>query len=178
MMNAGVSVPGRQFAIDLSDLHFDAVRTPDEDTERVADSKRQARERGRTLQVWTPIGVVCRPTQREAEEFTAHIIDHADLGAVGNLADLNRRDAKDMVNNPSAFAFSGEGPVERRVLARGNYCAIGDADRVASKIAGLREVGFDGLAINFVNYLDEFPFFVQEVLPRLEAMGVRSKLSS
>ena len=176
MMNAGVSVPGRQFAIDLSDLHFDAVRTPDEDTERVADSKRQARERRRTLQVWTPIGVVCRPTQNEAEEFTAHIIDHADLGAVGNLADLHRRDAKDMVNNPSAFAFSGEGPVERRVLARGNYCAIGDADRVASKIAGLHEVGFDGLAINFVNYLDEFPYFIQEVLPRLEAMGVRAKL--
>jgi alkanesulfonate monooxygenase SsuD/methylene tetrahydromethanopterin reductase-like flavin-dependent oxidoreductase (luciferase family) len=54
MMNAGVSVPGRQFAVDLSDLHFDAVRTPDEDTERVAESKRQARERGRALQVWTP----------------------------------------------------------------------------------------------------------------------------
>jgi alkanesulfonate monooxygenase SsuD/methylene tetrahydromethanopterin reductase-like flavin-dependent oxidoreductase (luciferase family) len=80
-----------------------------------------------------------------------------------------------MVNNPSAFAFSGEGPVERRVLARGNYCAIGDADHVAEKIAGLHAVGFNGLAINFVNYLDEFPFFIQEVLPRLEAMGVRLK---
>ena len=106
MMNAGGSVPGRQFAIDLSDMHFDAVRTPDEDVVRVAETKRLAREDGRTLQVWTPIGVVCRPTQREAEDFTAHIIEHADLGAVGNLA-MHRRDAKDLVDNVSAFAFSG-----------------------------------------------------------------------
>jgi alkanesulfonate monooxygenase SsuD/methylene tetrahydromethanopterin reductase-like flavin-dependent oxidoreductase (luciferase family) len=175
MMNAGTSPSGRRFAIDLSDLHFDAVRTPDEDTVRVAETKRLAHGQGRTLQVWTPIGVVCRATQREAEEFTAHIIEHADLGAVGNLADLHRRDAKDAVDNVSAFAFSGEGPVERRVLARGNFCAIGDPDRVASTIARLHGVGFDGLALNFVNYLQEFPYFVQEVLPRLEALGVRQK---
>ena len=31
----------------------------------------------------TPIGVVCRPTQREAEEFTHHVIDHVDLAAIG-----------------------------------------------------------------------------------------------
>jgi alkanesulfonate monooxygenase SsuD/methylene tetrahydromethanopterin reductase-like flavin-dependent oxidoreductase (luciferase family) len=175
MMNAGTSPSGRKFAIDLSDMHFDAVRTPDEDSVRVAESKRLARTQGRSLQVWTPIGIVCRPSQREAEEFTAHIIGYADLGAVGNLQDLHRRDAKDLADNVSAFAFSGEGPVERRVLARGNYCAIGDPDRVASLIGGLQRVGFDGLALNFVNYLDEFPYFVQEVLPRLEALGVRRK---
>jgi len=31
----------------------------------------------------------------------------------------------------------------------------------------LHAVGFDGLALNFVNYLDEIPYVVQEVLPRL-----------
>src|SRR5436190_9159942 len=102
MMNAGTSLSGRQFAIDLSDMHFDAVRTPDEDVVRVAETKRLANDAGRVLQVWTPIGVVCRPTQREAEEFTAHIIEHADLGAVGNLAELHRRDAKDLADNVSA----------------------------------------------------------------------------
>jgi alkanesulfonate monooxygenase SsuD/methylene tetrahydromethanopterin reductase-like flavin-dependent oxidoreductase (luciferase family) len=93
-MNAGVSVPGRQFAVELSDLHFDAVRTPDEDTERVADSKRQARERGRTLQVWTPIGVVCRPTQGEAEELVAR----------GKVHSVNASQA------PSLIAARGQRP--------------------------------------------------------------------
>jgi FMNH2-dependent dimethyl sulfone monooxygenase len=27
--------------------------------------------------------------------------------------------------------------------------------------------------MNFVNYLDEFPYFRDEVLPRLERLGVR-----
>jgi hypothetical protein len=36
--------------------------------------------------------------------------------------------------------------------------------------AGLRGIGF-----SFVNYLLELPYFCQEVLPRLERMGVREK---
>jgi hypothetical protein len=31
----------------------------------------------------------------------------------------------------------------------------------------LHDAGFDGLALNFVDYLGELPFFAQEVLPRL-----------
>ena len=34
--------------------------------------------------------------------------------------------------------------------------------------------GFAGMCFSFVNYLDEFPFFRDEVLPRLERMGLRA----
>jgi alkanesulfonate monooxygenase SsuD/methylene tetrahydromethanopterin reductase-like flavin-dependent oxidoreductase (luciferase family) len=68
----------------------------------------------------------------------------------------------------------GEGPIERQVLARGNFCAIGDPDDVAQQLARLHGVGFDGLALNFVNYLDDIEYFAQEVLPRLERLGLRS----
>jgi len=37
----------------------------------------------------------------------------------------------------------------------------------------LHAAGFDGVAIDFINYLDELPYFAQEVLPRLERMGIR-----
>jgi hypothetical protein len=33
--------------------------------------------------------------------------------------------------------------------------------------------GFDGLAIGFHNPLDELPYFAQEVLPRMERLGLR-----
>src|SRR5205823_988727 len=145
-----------------------------------AETRRMAAEAGRLpagrqapIQVWTPIGVVCRPTQREAEEITGYVISQADLGAVGHLADLHAADGRDRPAVDSAFVNAGEGPRERQVLARGNFCAIGDPDRVAAQVARLAAVGFDGLVLNFVNYLDEFPFFAQEVLPRLEAMGLR-----
>jgi len=174
MMNAGSSPSGRAFAIRYSDLHFDGVRLPEESIERISETKRQARAYGREIQVWTPVGVVCRPTQREAEAFTQYVIEHADLGAVGHLAELHRRDARDRVDDEGPFRRAGEGPVERLVLARGNFCAIGDAERVTQQIVRLRNVGFDGLVLNFVNYLDEFPYFAQEVLPRLERLGLRA----
>jgi alkanesulfonate monooxygenase SsuD/methylene tetrahydromethanopterin reductase-like flavin-dependent oxidoreductase (luciferase family) len=174
MMNAGTSPSGRAFALRFSDMHFDAVRFPEDSVERVAETKRNATQARRVLQVWTPIGVVCRPTRREAEDFTQHIIEHADLGAIGHLVELHEKDLRRRQDDESAFQRIGEGPIERQVLARGNFCAIGDPDDVAGQLARLHGVGFDGLALNFVNYLDDIDYFVQEVLPRLEALGLRT----
>ena len=39
---------------------------------------------------------------------------------------------------------------------------------------GSHAVGFDGLALNFVDYLKELPYFAAEVLPRLERLGLRA----
>jgi hypothetical protein len=33
--------------------------------------------------------------------------------------------------------------------------------------------GFDGVAIDFINFLDELPYFVNEVIRRLERMEIR-----
>lgn len=38
----------------------------------------------------------------------------------------------------------------------------------------LRAAGFDGLALNFVDYLAELPYFAEAVLPRLERLGLRT----
>src|SRR5262245_31471925 len=77
MMNAGSSEAGRRFAIRHSDLHFDAVETPEASTARIAETKQRARERGRDIQVWAPVGIVCRPSAREAGEYLQHVVDHA-----------------------------------------------------------------------------------------------------
>jgi alkanesulfonate monooxygenase SsuD/methylene tetrahydromethanopterin reductase-like flavin-dependent oxidoreductase (luciferase family) len=159
-------------------MHFDGVRSPDESIERIAETKRLGRAAGRALQVWTPIGILCRPTRKEAQEYMQRIIEYADIGAVGHLAEMHERDAKERIDVEGIYRRTGESSTERRVLARGSYCAIGDPDTVAGHIARLAEVGFDGLVVNFVNYLDEFPYFVQEVLPRLERLGLREKALS
>lgn len=173
MMNAGSSPAGRAFAMTYSDMHFDGVRSPEESIDRIAETKHRARETGRDVQVWTPVGIVCRPTRGEAVEFMRHIVDYADLGAVGNLAEMHARDARGRTDAEGGYRRSGDDPIERRVLARGSYCTIGDPDEVAEQLALLHRVGFDGLVLNFVNYLDEFPYFAQEVLPRLERLGIR-----
>jgi FMNH2-dependent dimethyl sulfone monooxygenase len=53
-----------------------------------------------------------------------------------------------------------------------------DPDHVARELNRLHAAGFDGPAIAFVNYLDELPYFVQEVIPRLESMRIRRPCAS
>jgi alkanesulfonate monooxygenase SsuD/methylene tetrahydromethanopterin reductase-like flavin-dependent oxidoreductase (luciferase family) len=173
MMNAGSSPSGREFAIRYSDMHFDGVRSPEESAIRIAEEKQLAADSGRMVQCWTPVGIICRPSQREAQEFMHYIIDHADMGAIGHLDEMHRQDAKDRTDAEGLLRREGGGPIERRVLARGAWCAIGDPDTVSTELTRLRDAGFDGVVLNFVNYLDEFPYFAQEVLPRLERNGVR-----
>jgi alkanesulfonate monooxygenase SsuD/methylene tetrahydromethanopterin reductase-like flavin-dependent oxidoreductase (luciferase family) len=47
---------------------------------------------------------------------------------------------------------------------------------VAGELERLHSVGFDGLVLNFVNYLEELPYFAQEVLPRLERQALRNRV--
>jgi FMNH2-dependent dimethyl sulfone monooxygenase len=175
MMNAGSSPAGRAFAIRYSDMHFDGVPSLEESRDRIAETKRQAQAAGRSVQAWTPVGVICRPTQREADTFLRYIVERADLAAIGHLAEMHRADARDRTDVEGRRRREGGEPIERRVLARGAYCAIGDPDRVAGELAQLWELGFDGVVLNFVNYLDEFPYFAAQVLPRLEQLGIRER---
>ncbi|HEY7489599.1 MAG TPA: LLM class flavin-dependent oxidoreductase, partial [Candidatus Tectomicrobia bacterium] len=174
MMNAGSSPAGRRFAIRYSDMHFDGVHTPEASIERIAETKRLAHEHGRDLQVWTPVGIVCRPTQQEADDYVQYVVDHADWGALGHLADMHARDARDRPDPEGLRRRSGQNQIERRALARGSYCVIGEPDTVAPELARLHAVGLDGLALNFVDYLKELPYFAAEVLPRLGRLGLRT----
>jgi alkanesulfonate monooxygenase SsuD/methylene tetrahydromethanopterin reductase-like flavin-dependent oxidoreductase (luciferase family) len=179
MMNAGSSPRGRTFAIENADMHFDGVRWPEDSAQRIAETKQQARAIGRAVQVWTPVGVICRPSQRQADEYISHLVEHADWDALGHLAALHASDARDRTDTEGIHhRRRGDEPIERQVLARGSYCAIGDPDFVASELLRMHRVGFDGLVLKFVNYLDELPYFAQEVLPRLERLGLRTPVTA
>ena len=51
---------------------------------------------------------------------------------------------------------------------------IGDPDYVAALMKRLSECEISALAIGFTNYLNEFPYFRDEVLPRLASKGLRT----
>ena len=122
--------------------------------------------------------MICRPTHKEAEDFLGYLVDNADLKALGHLAEMHANDARGRTDAEGISRRSGEGQLERQVLARGSYCAVGDADHVAAELLRLHRVGFDGLVLNFLNYLEELPYFAQEVLPRLQQHSVRYRQSS
>ena len=45
---------------------------------------------------------------------------------------------------------------------------------MAEELASIGKAGVRGIALSFVNYLDELPYFCDEVLPRLVRLGARA----
>ena len=134
-----------------------------------ATVKRDAAGLGRDLDVFTTSYVVCRPTTREAEEYHEHYATlKADWPAVDALMRSQQLDAKSFP--PEAFTMFRN----RFAGGHGVFPIIGDPDTVANGLAAISEAGFDGTTISFVNYVEEFPYFRDEVLPRLERMQLRA----
>ena len=48
------------------------------------------------------------------------------------------------------------------------------AARIAEKLTAISRVGFAGVALSFVNYQDELPYFIETVLPLLREAGLRT----
>jgi alkanesulfonate monooxygenase SsuD/methylene tetrahydromethanopterin reductase-like flavin-dependent oxidoreductase (luciferase family) len=176
MMNAGASPVGRDFAVRNSDMHYDWCQSPEDSHERIKESK--ARALPRPLQVWSPISVVCRPTQTEVKDFLDDCVASADWEAIDrrNASRLAPRGSKSQSADSVAAIRRQE--EARAVIARDHYSIFGTPDHVADELARLSEAGFDGVSIIFVNYLQELPYFVQEVIPRLEHRGLRSPIAT
>jgi alkanesulfonate monooxygenase SsuD/methylene tetrahydromethanopterin reductase-like flavin-dependent oxidoreductase (luciferase family) len=176
MMNAGASPAGRMFAVRNSDLHFDYCRTPQESAPRVQETKQQAKSLGRTVQVWIPASIVCRRTQAEADDYARHCVEHADWDALDHQYALYAGSFGSRGRSAEENRQNRDRDPARTVLGYGgSYSIRGDADHVARGLKALHDAGFDGVAMGFVNYLDELPYFVQEVIPRLRRMGLRAE---
>jgi dimethylsulfone monooxygenase len=174
IMNAGSSQVGQNFALRNCDAFFVATagsRTSLEGNARkVADIKRAAQDFGREIEVYTVGQVICRPTQQEAEDYYRHaIIENADWGAIdGMLANKNITPqtipAEEYEKKRQYFAAN----------AIGGYPFVGTPERVAGELESISRAGVRGIALSFVNYLDELPYFCEEVLPRLQRLGTRA----
>jgi dimethylsulfone monooxygenase len=177
MMNAGSSPTGRAFALRNCDAYFTAnaaSRTSlDAAARQVEQIKFEALAFGREIEVFTVGQVICRPSQTEAEDYYRHaIVENADWGAVDGMLAL-----KDIT--PDKVPID-EYEKKRHYFAAnaiGGYPYVGTPDRVAEELANLSRAGMRGIAVSFVNYLAEVPYFCDEVLPRLARLGIRARAS-
>ena len=176
VMNAGTSPDGKAFAIRNCDAWFTGVGAPSsitaadespfaESTAKIMEAKEQARAFGRDLGVYTTCIMTLRRTQREAEDYLQYVQENADWNAVDSIMEMKGLNDK---------------PPEVRAKIRENYARgmggtplTGSPDTIASSLAHLSAAGFDGIGLSFINYLDELPLFRDEVLPRLERLGLR-----
>jgi alkanesulfonate monooxygenase SsuD/methylene tetrahydromethanopterin reductase-like flavin-dependent oxidoreductase (luciferase family) len=169
VMNAGASPVGREFGVTNCDLIFTPLSDLEAGAKLVREAEARAKELGKSVRVACNGFVVCRPTRREAEEYLQYYAqDNADWDAVDTLMRLNGLYSK------SYEAGHFEKFRNRWAAGHGGYPLVGSPDDVADGLAKIHEAGYYGFCFSFVNYLAEFPYFRDEVLPRLVARGIRS----
>jgi alkanesulfonate monooxygenase SsuD/methylene tetrahydromethanopterin reductase-like flavin-dependent oxidoreductase (luciferase family) len=169
VMNAGASPVGREFGIANCDLLFIPLSDVGQGAQDVASVEARAAELGKRVRVCANGFVVCRRTKREAEEYLQYYAqDHADWEAVDHLMTLNGFHARS--HSPEHYVKYRN----RWAAGHGGYPVVGGPDEVARELIRIAEAGFFGFCFSFVNYLDEFPYFRDEVLPRLVAAGIRT----
>ena len=170
IMNAGASAVGQSFAVKNCDAFFiQASRVSvDETAMNIANVRQSAMQAGRSLDFYTVGLVVCRATQKEAEDYFRYaVIENADWSAIDSM--MERR-------NLSSKTLGKESYEEKRLNAAinmGGLPIVGDPDFVAEKLALYSGAGLTGVAVSLVNFIEETPFFCEEVLPRLARMGLR-----
>jgi FMNH2-dependent dimethyl sulfone monooxygenase len=179
-MSAGFSPRGRDFAAQAADVLFLNVTELDQVPALLADVAAHMARYQRTISVFTMGHVVCRPTRRQAEDYFHYFAEEM---ADNDGQDYYRRTRGATV--PGAGAAPIARPFENRFTRTGAgryaggypgaYPFVGCPNDVAEEMARMSGTGLAGCTVAFVDYLKEIPFFVQEVLPRLERLGLREK---
>lgn len=168
ILNAAGSEQGRKFAVRNADFLFTPAIDLSRSNDEIAALKQQAADGGRPVEVLTFSHVVCRPTEKEARDYLEYSgKTHADWEAVDNLVRLQFAHAQSFPHDLLALIR------DRMAAGHGGFPLTGTPEQVAEGIISLQEAGFRGTTLSFVDYAEEFPYFRDNVLPILEARGIR-----
>nr|WP_321303210.1 LLM class flavin-dependent oxidoreductase [Alcaligenes faecalis] len=167
IFNAAGSGQGREFASRNANFLFTPAMELERSRKEVAELKAQGQAQGRKVDVMTFSHVVCRPTEAEAKAEWERIMGNIDNGAVDNLMNLQFAHAHSF---PHELL---EQIRERMAAGHGGFPLVGTPEQVADGLCALHEAGFRGTTLSFVDYVKEFPYFRDTVLPLLQQRGIR-----
>jgi FMNH2-dependent dimethyl sulfone monooxygenase len=167
-MNAAFGGPGRDFAAAHCDYLFTTFSEIEEAGRHVADIAGRARKIGRKVGCYTVAHVVCRETQTEAEAYyKRYAVTMADHAAV----DQHMAGKKEFSRSHDAHAYDRYR--QRFAGGAGSYPLVGSPERIVEEMMAISAQGYEGIALSFVNYTQELPFFCDRVLPLLRQAGLR-----
>ena len=168
-MNAAFGGPGRDFAAAHCDFLFSTFSDIADGRGHLADIRARSAAAGRDVGAYTVGHVVCRPTQAEAEDYyDGYALREADQVAVDNhMAGKKQFSASHDLDAYTRYR-------QRFAGGAGTYPLVGTPQKIAELIASIAAEGWEGVAMSFVNYADELPYFCAEVLPLLREAGLRA----
>lgn len=168
LVNAGNSTAGIAFSAKHVDFNFATVDTLENGAAyatRVRDVARS--DYGRDIGLMTYAFVICRDTEREADEVRQAILDAGDWEGARNLMSVLGLQSESYSTQLRQFQ-------ERFVLGYGGYPIIGTPEQVVDHLGGLSAAGMDGVILGFLDYQEELAQFGEKVMPLLQEAGLRS----
>ena len=167
-MNAAFGGPGRDFAAAHCDYLFTTFSEIGESRRHIDDIQERADKCGRRVGVYTVAHVVCRETVEEAQAYyDRYAVTLADHDAVD--AHMAGKKEFSQSHDPQAY----ERYRQRFAGGAGTYPLVGSPESIAAEMAAIADQGYQGIALSFVNYTQELPFFCDRVLPLLAKAGYR-----
>ena len=167
-LNAAFGPPGRDFAARAADFLFTTFSDIDSGRSHIDDIRARGAKAGRDLGVFTTCHVVCRPSQAEAEAYyERYAVAEADRGAV----DYHMSQKQKFAGSHDEATFRSH--AKRFAGGAGTYPLVGTPDRIVGEMVRMREIGFAGTTVSFVDFLGELPFFIDRVLPLMREAGLR-----
>ena len=167
-MNAAFGGPGRDFAAAHCDYLFTTFTELGEADRPVDDIRQRSEKAGRDVGVYTVCHIVCRETRAEAEEYyLRYAVTMADHEAV----DAHMAGKKEFSQSHDTAAYDRYR--QRFAGGAGSYPLVGTPESIAAEMIEISAKGYAGIALSFVNYTQELPYFCDRVLPILRQAGYR-----
>jgi alkanesulfonate monooxygenase SsuD/methylene tetrahydromethanopterin reductase-like flavin-dependent oxidoreductase (luciferase family) len=172
LMNAGGSPAGRAFGARNCDVVFIGTdvgqQTPEGMAEKVAEFKRQGREHGRELQVWTNAYVVEGDTEADAMAFRDHYAKElGDWDAAHNLV-------TGLIGGSASYSPETIEAMKLHFIAGwAGYPIVGTSHQIVDQLAALSKTGLDGVLLSWPRYIEDMARFKESTYPLLVQAGLR-----
>jgi FMNH2-dependent dimethyl sulfone monooxygenase len=166
-MSAGSSETGRAFAVRNADCLFMVIVDVDKLPDEISAVRAAAPDR--PIGVFTSGHLICRRTEKEARDYHHYIVREK-----GDWEAAERAIAKRLGGGTQSIPKEKLLQMQERFISGGGtFPVIGSFDDVAQTFKRLADAGLNGMATGLVNYTREMPYLRDEVLPRMERLGLR-----
>jgi hypothetical protein len=132
---------------------------------------------GQVISTWASDGkgAIERYSPPVALDGSAQFFGSAVLSADGKkLAWLEGPDPSKKGSKRKGSWMTTEKDLQAKLILGSGYPIIGSYDDAVEVFQKMADLGLDGVAIGLINYIDDMPHIRDEILPRMERVGLRA----
>ena len=167
LVAAGNSPTGRDYAASTCDCLFTTIPKADELKPKI-DSFRSMAPPGQLKNIFASCHLMARKTRKEAMDYRHYIIyEQGDWEAAEYSANFR--------GNRVNTWMKEQDDLKARLIMGAGYPLVGSYDDVVEEMVKFSEMGLDGFAWGMINYVRDLPHITDEIIPRMERVGLREK---